>query len=122
MAWTATWLKTVSGALCALVLIAFTVVPAVDSVLCGFEDAPAASAQLAVGEVVASSDHDDRDQTGTVGGEACAHGHCHHAFSATPPVGPVVTAALERPLVLAPESSGLPPSNQPDGLKEPPRA
>ncbi|NQE64350.1 hypothetical protein E1H18_4606 [Caulobacter sp. RHG1] len=121
MAWTATWLKTISGALCGLVLVVFTLVPAVDSLLCGFEGRPAVSAQLAVGKVVATSDHDDRSQTGKVGGEVCAHGHCHHGLSAAPPIGAMAAVALVRPLVLAPETSGLPPSNQPDGPTEPPR-
>ena len=88
MASTRNWLKTVSGALCALLLLVFTVTPAVDALVCGAEDAPGAIAQVGVGEAVASQDHADKAHPGKAGAEACAHGHCHHAAPVAPAAAP----------------------------------
>jgi hypothetical protein len=122
MARTAAWLKTVSGALCALLLLVFTFAPAIDALLCGSEDAPVASAQASDAQIAFSQNHTDKAQHGKAGGEVCAHGHCHHGASAVPSVSAVLAVNDVRPLILAPEAGGVPPSNQPDGPTEPPRA
>lgn len=122
MSRTATWLKTVSGALCALLLLVFTFAPAVDALLCGSEDVPAATAQVSVGEVAVGLDHTDKTQHGKAAGDVCSHGHCHHSASAVPPMSAVLAVNDLRPLTLSSETGGVPPSNVPDGPKEPPRA
>lgn len=122
MASTRNWLKTVSGALCALLLLVFTVTPAVDALVCGAEDAPSASAQVGGGEAVASPDHGDKAHPGKAGAEACAHGHCHHAAPVAPAVGAAFAFKTILPPTLKPEAGGLPPSNTPDAPNEPPRA
>jgi hypothetical protein len=122
MASTRTWLKTVSGALCALLLLVFTVAPAVDALVCGSENAPTVSAHVAVGEAVASPDHADKAAHGKAGAETCAHGHCHHAAPAAPAVGATFAFKAILPPTLTPEAGGVPPSNTPDGPEEPPRA
>ena len=122
MARAATWLKMVSGALCALLLLVFTIAPAIDAVVCSSESPPTTSAQLSVGEVSVSQDHTDKAHPGKGGEEVCAHGHCHHGASVVAPAAAVLAFNAIRPLDLIPEASGLPPSNQPDGPAEPPRA
>lgn len=127
MASTRNWLKTVSGALCALLLLVFTVTPAVDALICGAEDAPSASAQVGAVEAVASPDHADnanpgKAHPGKAGAEACAHGHCHHAAPVAPAVGAAFAFKTILPPTLKPEAGWLPPSNTPDAPNEPPRA
>jgi hypothetical protein len=121
MARTATWLKTVSGALCALLLLVFTFAPAVDALLCGSEDVPAASAQVSAGEGAVDQDHTDKTPHGNAA-DICSHGHCHHGASAVPTMSAVLAVNDRRPLILSPEAGGVPSSNVPDGPKEPPRA
>ena len=65
MASTRNWLKTVSGALCALLLLVFTVTPAVDALICGAEDAPGASAQVGADEAVAQAAKNSERRDGT---------------------------------------------------------
>lgn len=118
----ATWLKTVSGGLCALLLLAFAIAPSIDSVVCGAEDAPGVSAQVGVGPAAISQDHLDKTQHGKAGAEACAHGHCHHGVSAMPALSAALAVNAILLMTLSPGASGVPPSNLPDGPKEPPRA
>ncbi|WP_297511405.1 hypothetical protein [uncultured Caulobacter sp.] len=122
MASVATWLRNASGALCALLLLAFTIVPSFDSIVCGSEQAPGVSAQVGAGDAAISQDHGAKSQHGKAGAEACAHGHCHHGASAAPAVSAKLAANAILSLTLAPGASGVPPSNPPDGPEEPPRA
>lgn len=122
MALTATWLRTVSGALCALLLLVFTIAPAVESVICASEDAPSVSVPSAFGDVPTRSDHGEQPPFGKAGADVCAHGHCHHGASAVPVFGAVLAVKTMVPLALAPGAGGVPPSNRPEAPSEPPRA
>ncbi|AYV46214.1 hypothetical protein C1707_08070 [Caulobacter flavus] len=124
MVGTMTWLKQVSGALCALLLLAFTVVPAADALLCAPDAASMVSIQAAADQaVVKASASSDHSQTGHQdGGDVCVHGHCHHPGQI---IAPFISGEAIKQMValrLAPGVGDLPPSNQPDGPKEPPRA
>lgn len=121
MAGTATWLKQISGALCALLLMAFAVVPAADAILCAPDAASAAGVPAVAGQAAASSD--DHAQDGhRDGGEVCAHGHCHHPGQAVAPLAGGRALKPVASLRLAPAIGVAPPSNLPDGPEEPPRA
>lgn len=122
MASLATWLRTASGALCALLLLILTLAPAIDSLVCGPEDAASVSALVGVSAEPTGQDQVDGSHHRTAGAEACAHGHCHHTAVAVPEGGATLAANAGLPLILTPDANGLPPSNLPDGPKEPPRA
>lgn len=119
MAGAATWLKRTGGALFAVLMLCLTLVPTLDSVLCGSDAAPAASIRVD-GQHASALGHGDTHREGA--GDACVHGHCHQPASPASPAEMQLTAASVATARLTPPKSGLPPSRAPDGPTEPPRA
>lgn len=111
----------VLGALLALVVTLFGLVPVADAAVCGPElphDVVAADGLIA--EV---HDADDAgDHAGLDGDAACAHGHCHHATNALTPLGGVTPVAFGGAGLPTPLPGDLMISRAPSGLERPPRS
>ncbi|MGH7028148.1 hypothetical protein [Brevundimonas sp.] len=106
------------GALLALVVTMFGLVPVADAAVCGLElPHDVASADVATAEVHA----DDDGAPGLDGDASCAHGHCHHAASALIPFTEAPPAAFSVAARPFPLLNDLLTSRVPGGLERPPR-
>lgn len=110
----------VLGALLALVVTMFGLVPVADAAVCGPELPH--DVATADGLVVEVHDADTDDHTGLDAGAACAHGHCHHAANALIPFRETPAAAFSGVARLSPLPSDLLTSRVPGGLERPPRS
>lgn len=109
----------VLGALLALVITMFGLVPVADAAVCGPELPHDVAAE---GLIVEIHDADDAgDHAGLDGDAACAHGHCHHAASALIPWLETPSTAYSGAVQLSPLPSDLLTSRAPGGLERPPR-
>lgn len=110
----------VLGALLALVVTMFGLVPVADAAVCGPELPH--DVVTADGLVVEVHDAATDDHTGPDAGAACAHGHCHHAANALIPFLETPAAAFSGVARLSPLPSDLLTSRVPGGLERPPRS
>ncbi|WP_145998337.1 hypothetical protein [Caulobacter flavus] len=123
MARLSTWLKHTMGAIFACLVLCLSLVPTLDSMVCSSDTSAVELVQTTPGQQVTdpAHNHGGNGQRET-GGDACIHGHCHQSVS---PASPIIVRQVVAQISganLAPAETGLPPSNLPDGPKEPPRA
>lgn len=104
----------------ACLMLALSVVPTIDAAVCGPDLPAAVGVQEPETGMLAAADHGgDHHRDGA--GDACIHGHCHHAASLIGLASPDYALAQAGSARLVPAETGLPPSSIPDPLKKPPR-
>lgn len=111
----------------ALLLAVMVLVPVIDAFVCSMDDVPAASlapmpeaAPQALAQAATLAEHGSQEhpQDSEQAHEACAHGHCHHAFAlARSPA----MALLNQHGSALPSTQAMHASTLADGLKRPPR-